>query len=745
MLLTWFALACGGDSAPTSPESTALMVEVDPTVPLWTQPPDKTAEAQAIGAWDNFHAQDSLNQAQDLTTGPPRMLLRAQVAKYNADFVQAILSEGRLNFWAITELYRQGKLTRSMEAATLAELERRIAARPEEHLLKTNAVVGLVHVGFDDSARTLAERWKDEPWFQKSWDANFYMGSLLFRYREHAAAVPYLEAALALHPDVETRLWLASALAGTEDAAALAKAKELFAFGAHLGADEGAHPFVDVADRMGIRRWQLAGANAWFDMDGDTFVDLVANGAYSHPELYRNVPGEGLVRTADPALDDIYNTPPGMVAADFDNDGLRDLYLTQAAWFSAGPNRLLRNVGGTHFEDRSEGDVTLSHINSCGAAALDFDRDGLVDLAVTGTMGGTLRLLKNKGDFVFEDVSEAAGLDMELRATSVGLAVGDVNDDGWPDIFVNTFTAPHGGVPGSGFTAPNQLYINQGDGHFIEDGAARGVAEGTQMGFGSWMFDHDGDGDLDILASNFAVPEETVVKGLMAPVPHGEAYLPAALYKNDGTGHFTNVADKAGFLPTSTMGAGFVDFDLDGDLDVILGPGSHPLLNMQPLLIYRNDGDDRFTLVTDLRDPDYFGKFHGMSFADHDRDGDPDMLINNGGVLLSDRFRDLFLENTTTGQNWLHLELVGTASNRAAIGAQVKVQVGDKLRMQEVAAGQGFSSTQSPALIFGLGAADQVDSVKIRWPSGAVQTLPALAAGQSLVVTEGSDKLRRIY
>jgi hypothetical protein len=221
-----------------------------------------------------------------------------------------------------------------------------------------------------------------------------------------------------------------------------------------------------------------------------------------------------------------------------------------------------------------------------------------------------------------------------------------------------------------------------------------------------------------------------------------------SLWQNDGTGHFVDVAGKAGIKPLSIMGAMFVDWDLDGDPDLVLGPGSHPLPQMQPLFFYRNDGPEKFTLLTDFSNPAYFGKFHGMAFTDVDRDGDPDLYVTNGGILLSDRWRDLFLENTTSGKHWLHLHLFGTTSNRSAVGARVEVPVGGRTLVQEVAVGQGFSSTNTPYLIFGMGdsaATDEGKKITIRWPSGLVQELPRLAADQAIEVTEGSGTLRRVY
>ena len=749
------ALAACGEDAPNetpsaSSASGALLLEPDPAVGTWRPGPDKTAQARAVGTWDNFSTQDTLNAARSIKTAPPRMMLSAVMDRFEGrEVADVLIEEGKLDFWAIAELYRQGRLTRDMQPEMARQIEERLAGPDIDPQRKLNAVIGLVHVGFDSTARKFGEQWQGEPWFQSNWDVNFYMGSMLFRYREFAEAVPYLERAVELNPDAESRLWLSRALLGTGKPEDATRAHELFPMGDHLGVEAGQHPFVDKADEMGIRRWQLAGAMAWIDVEEDGWIDLIANGAYSNPEWYRNLPGEGLVRQEDAALDDIYNTPPGMAAADFDNDGYTDLYLTQAAWFSAGPNRLLENNDGKGFIDRSErGAAALEDQNSCGVAALDFDHDGLVDLSVTGTMGGTLRILKNKGNFEFEDVTAQVGI-LDDKFTAVGQAVGDVNGDGWPDILVNTFTPPFGGVPGSGFAGPNRLYINQGDGTFKEEGIERGIQLGTPMGFAGWMFDPDLDGDLDILAASFSAPEARVVQSLMVDLPPKGGVQPSALYLNDGSGNFKNVAVEAGFQAASIMGATYVDWDLDGDPDVVLGPGSHPLLNMQPLMLYRNDGVrdgiPRFTLVTDLDDPHWYGKFHGMAFGDPDHDGDPDMMANNGGVMLSDRFIDLYLENQTTGAHWLHLRLKGTKSNASAIGARIEVDVGDRTLTQEVAAGQGFSSTMTPYLIFGLGEAEQADAVRIKWPTGETRTLPALAADQAIEVTEGTETLRRVY
>ena len=425
--------------------------------------------------------------------------------------------------------------------------------------------------------------------------------------------------------------------------------------------------------------------------------------------------------------------------ADLNNDGLRDVFLGSAAWFGAGPNRIFKNLGDGKFEEvKDNGDAKLLMQNTTGLTALDYDLDGLVDIATSGIKGGSTRLLRNLGNFKFEEVTEKAGISAHQQL-SIHLCSGDVNGDNRSDIFVNR----HGA---------NALYINQGDGTFKEESATRGVAQGTPMGFGTWMFDYDNDGDLDILASQYANItgkfrggfSRFPIEHFNKPVADQGAFRPSVLFKNDGQGNFHLVEDT-GMISSSVMGAQFVDLELDGDLDVLLGPGSHSLKNMQPLFVYRNDGNDKFTNITPLDDPRYFGKLHGMAFADVDRDGDPDLYVNNGGVMLSDHWRDLFLENTIEGKRWLHVGLEGTKSNRSGIGARVFVKVGNRTLLQQMTSGEGFGGTNSQYLIFGLDQVEAVTDVEIHWPSGLKQKLGPLKADQAIIVTEGKASLRRIY
>ena len=733
------------ESKETEEAKEVARLPIGPDMPKMLPLQNLIALAEKRSPWDNYVLEDELSEkfiAEGKTAPFPGSQLYAQ---YKEDFVGSFLKKGALDFKVVGNLYRDKVLERSRAGKIVADCYAAIAKNDGDPAMKGNLVVGLIHIGFEEEAFKAIAKYRNEAWFAKNWDVNFFSGTLFFRHRKYTESIPFFENAHRIESNPWVRLWLRMALGPDKSPEAMKRKEKLFPFGEHMGKGlEADFPFVEKADFYGIRRWNLAGAIAFGDFNNDTFVDFVAQGVYAQPELYLFENGKGYIQKADKTLAGVSNTPPACVAADFNNDGFTDLYMTRAAWLSAGPNRMLKNDGGKGFVDVSEGgDAALPWQNSCGASALDFDQDGLLDLAVTGTAGGRLALLKNMGNFEFKDVSRLAGIG-DVKAVTVGVSTGDVNGDGWTDIFVNSLSPVRG--PARKYEAPNGLYINNQDGTFSEEAEKRGVATGTSFGFATWMFDYDNDGDLDILASNFVEGDLAVLDGYQHKREwKGPRYGGPALYKNDGTGNFTNIGESAGFVPASIMGAQFVDMDLDGDQDVLLGSGSHPLRDMQPLFVYRNNGDDTFTNVTPLDDPRYVGKFHGMAFADMDRDGDPDMIINNGGIQLNDRFQDLVLENTTTGKNWIHIRLEGTTANRGGIGARVTAEFNNKKLLQEVSAGEGFSSTNTPYLVFGLGDAKSVQNITVEWMSGVKQTTGPLAANQALLVKQGKSTLVRVY
>ena len=726
-------------AAPTKPDATPPTLTVDPTIPsIEGSFEDRSATLPVRKPWDNYKAYEQLKST---FTAP---ILNQQYAAFKEDFVGTLIRTGDIDFQLVLHFYTDGLLSRDKRAEYMRSFLAWIAAQPEAERdqYNINLAIALFQIGFDEEALAFVESNRDASWRKNSWDVNAHTGRHLYRWGRYEESLFYLERAHQLDNGGWNRLWLKLARLRCSGKPAEAD-DDLLPFGPHLGPDDPAQfPFRDRSKEWGIGSWALAGSVAFFDFDNDTFLDMVQTSSNYSPEFYRFKPGVGFERTEMPPLTDFANLVPGALAADFDNDGYTDLYLSGAAWFGEGKNRLVRNDQGKGFTDMTErGDSALADHKSVSAAALDFDRDGLLDIIVTGMLGGTVRILHNRGDMVFKEVTTEVGVTPDPSRFCVHLTAGDVNNDGWPDFYVNCFD-------------DSELYINQQDGTFKDEAGERGILRGrAAMGFATWMFDYDSDQDLDILAGAFATRDNFFLGGFggfpvdhfTAPVESRVIWRPSMLYRNDGSGNFTEIGEKAGLITLGVMGGQFIDMELDGKLDIVLGPGSHPLHNIQPLFVYRNNGDDTFTNVVPVSNADYWGKTHGLAFADVDRDGDPDLFVNRGGVMPSDHWPDLFLENTTTGKTWLHVGLKGVQSNTSAIGARVTVHVDGRTLMQERAAGQGFGATNSPYLIFGLDQAQAVEKVDIRWPNGATQTLAPLAANQAIIVTEGSDEIRRIY
>ena len=334
--------------------------------------------------------------------------------------------------------------------------------------------------------------------------------------------------------------------------------------------------------------------------------------------------------------------------------------------------------------------------------------------------GSSLTLYKGRPDGTFEDVTRKAGL-QDARAKSLGLAQLDFDGDGWMDVFV------------ANDTQPNKLYKNLGNGSFKDVGVAAGVAFAetgmARAGMGVDAADFDGSGRPSIVVGNFS--NEML-----------------ALYHNEGNGLFVDDAPPSALgkasLLTLTFAAFFLDFDLDGRLD-LFAVGGHvaddinrvqpKVTYAQPPHLFRNLGNRRFEdvaakLGSDLGRPRVA---RGAAYADIDNDGDLDLAIteNNGPAVL--------LRNDGGNRNhWLRVKLVGAKSNRDGIGAKVTVTSGGQKQWSVVRSGSSYCSQSELPLTFGLGSATTVDSIEVAWPSGTVDKLGKTQANQLLTVTEGA-------
>jgi hypothetical protein len=492
---------------------------------------------------------------------------------------------------------------------------------------------------------------------------------------------------------------------------------------------------------------------AFFDFDNDGWMDIfllsgtrvagAPTGATNR--LYRNNRDGTFTDVTEKAGLHDAGWASAVCVGDYDNDGFEDLFCT---YF--GQNKLYRNNGDGTFTDVTRPAGLWNDVPRWGAGCtfVDYNRDGHLDLFVSnylqfdfkhvpkpgtnsncnwkgipvecgprGLPPGYHSLYRNNGDGTFTDVSKQTGISELRESYGMTAIAADFNEDGWPDIYVACDSTP------------SLMLINTGKGTFNEEGVLRGVAlseDGMeQAGMGVGVGDYDLDGHLDIFKTHFA--EDT-----------------NGLYHNDGTGNFEDVT-RAAKIGVETRyicwGAGMVDLDNDGYPDLFMTTGNvYPQLektlpqypNKSPRFVFRNLGNGTFEELSKEAGPG-IAEAHcsrGCAFGDFDNDGDLDILIVNLNEPPS------LLRNDMRGDHhWLKIKLIGTKSNRSAIGARVVVHYGGKKQAQEVMSQSSFYSSNDPRLHFGLGAVKTAD-VEIRWPSGARENFKAVAANQLIVVKE---------
>jgi tetratricopeptide (TPR) repeat protein len=498
-----------------------------------------------------------------------------------------------------------------------------------------------------------------------------------------------------------------------------------------------AFDFEDVAPRLRIDKRDGVGPSAWGDYDRDGDFDLFVTGADSYGILYRN-DGEIFSDVSQEAK--LFHVHSGFSAtfADYNADGWPDLHIGRDGWSGPMRNSLYRNNGDGTFTEVTEHAGVGNPGSSFVCTWSDFDRDGDVDLMVAnGITGGgdTNTLYRNNGDGTFTDVTERAGLAEPAGTKTIGLAFGDYDLDGWPDLFV------------SGFGTTNRLYRNNGDGTFVEVASQVGVAgaDDISLGYVAFFMDFDNDSDLDILRTSLA-PWNHVLAGLSdrfdsLPAVHRPEMLQHCpkLYRNNGDGTFTEIGEQAGFVyPIGIMGAGVADLDNDGYLDVYFGTGDPGIERMEPDRFWRNNGDQTFTDVTFPAGLGNVGKGHGVTFMDIDGDGDLEIYAPEGGFVHGDAWPNaLYLNRQKSDNHWLHVDLEGRESNRDAVDTKLIVRAGELRYLREVHNGEGFGSSNTPTVELGLGRMQRIDRLEVRWPSGRVQIFDDLPIDSRIFLREG--------
>jgi hypothetical protein len=498
---------------------------------------------------------------------------------------------------------------------------------------------------------------------------------------------------------------------------------------------------VNVASRAGLnaRGESMAGGCLVDDFDGDGRLDVFI--PTTDPErgatLLRNR-GDGTfgdVSTAARLDEQVMSL--NACHADFDNDGALDILLLRGAWEVPRRMSLLHNRGGV-FADVTLAAGLAEPISSQAAGWADYDNDGYVDLYVAGEFDSRKpdprnrgRLYRNRGNGTFEDVSRAAGITNERFGK--GVAWGDYDDDGRPDLYV------------SNLGQSNRLYHNQGDGTFVDVAEELHVTDPID-GFACWFWDYDNDGRLDLWVNpNHATLSEVIRDQLGRPTP-GER---PRLYRNvGGTRRFRDVTSEVGLdrvvLP---MGSNFGDVDNDGFLDIYLGTGRPSYSYLMPNVLFRNVAGQRFEDITAATGTGHLQKGHGVAFADWDRDGDADIFLEAGGAAPGDRAHNVLFQNPGFGHHWLTVKLIGTRTNRAALGARIRVDVADSRgtvvsRYRTITAGSSFGGNPLACTV-GLGAAQAIRALEIYWPTSQTrQTFHDIAMDRAVEITEGRADVR---
>ena len=491
--------------------------------------------------------------------------------------------------------------------------------------------------------------------------------------------------------------------------------------------------FRDVASEAGLEYFQTAGGVIVDDFENNGRLDVVTSSFNSCGRLHffhNNGDGTFTEQGERAGLADQLGGL-NILQTDYNNDGCLDILVLRGGWEVPQRKSLLRNNCDGTFTDVTVAAGLDKPTSTQAGVWVDINNDGLLDLFV-GNEGQPAQLFLNKGDGTFQDISASAGVDRIMFTK--GVAAGDYDNDGFPDLYV------------SNLNGDNFLYHNNHDNTFTEVAQAAGVP-GPGRGFATWFFDYDNDGLPDIFATSYFLSIDETARTYLG-LPHNASTL--KLYKNLGNGKFLDVTEEVGldkvYMP---MGANFGDIDNDGFLDIFLGTGNPSYASLKPSVLLHNKGGKQFVDVTASSGTGEWHKGHGVAFADLTNRGEEDIIFEVGGATLGDSHALRVFENPGHGNDWITLKLVGVKTNRAAVGARIKVTVENKGRetrsiYRTVGSGGSFGASPLQQHI-GLGKDATITDIEIWWPtSNTRQHFSGVAKNQFIEITEFAQEYAKL-
>ncbi len=565
-----------------------------------------------------------------------------------------------------------------------------------------------------------------------------------------AKAIEHLEWLLRFNPnDLESRWLLNIAFMTTGNYPGGVPADLLIAGLDRDSSASAVKPFTDLAIATGLNGKSQAGGAIIDDFNNDGYPDIVTSSWDLDEHLFfaRNNGDGTFTDVSDSSGLQAFSGGLHMMQTDYNNDGFKDIFVLRGGWkgyFGKEPNSLLRNNGDGTFTDVTRQAGLLSFYPTQTATWNDFNNDGWLDLFIGNESGGDgdphpCEFYINNRNGTFTNASVEAGLN--FFAFVKGVTSGDYDNDGWPDIFVST-------LDGKKMLLHNEG-VQNGMVRFKDNTDAAGLGHFLIRTFPTWFFDYDNDGWLDILVCGYefnrSLASYTALESMHLPVEQsGKVFL----FHNLQNGRFEDVSATAGTDRIAfAMGSNFGDIDNDGWLDFYLGTGNPQYQSLVPNKFFRNLGGKGFADLTSSARLGNLQKGHGVAFCDLDNDGDQDIYIKMGGAYKGDAYQaSLYLNPGQNTNRWIDLQLAGVRSNKAAIGAKIRVSfTDDGLRRsvyREVSSGGSFGA--NPLLQhIGIGQATTVDSVEITWPaSGTKQVLTRVPAGDYLLVTEGEPAVK---